>query len=207
MKKDEIEEKISFNRGHSKLLNIWHWSNLLIFACTLTTVLLAKTMFNAKTNSPLVQNELEKKGVIISLEQAKSVSKIFTHKLWDWHIYFGYVLIGLLLFRLFLEFFQHADEKIVNTIKNSKNYFKQRSGIHQKIKHFIIVKYIYLHFYTIILFMAVSGLFIKFSEGDPDLKQLRSTVKDLHTIGMYFILAFIITHLCGLLIFNQKKLS
>jgi cytochrome b561 len=205
MEKNEIAKKIEFNKGHSKLLNIWHWSNLLILACILITVLLSKSIFNSKDNSLLIQNTLAKKGVTINLELAKSVSKLYTHKLWEWHVYFGYTLIALVLFRIFLEFFQLKEEKLLNTLKNAKDYFKQRSVNQKKIKHFIIVKYIYLLFYLTLLFMIVSGIFIKFSDGYPDLKQIRSTVKDVHNIGMYIIIAFVITHFGGLFIYDQTK--
>lgn len=205
MNEDQVASTPSFRKEHSKPLNIWHWSNLLIIAGILITVLLAKTIFSGKENIPLVQNALEKKGVTITLEQAKAVTKLYTQKLWDWHVYFGYALSGLFLFRILLEFFQVVDQKFFRTLKNARHYLRLKSNEKQTTKHFLNVRYIYLLFYLNLVFMVASGLFIKFSDGYSDLKPIRSAIKDIHNIGMYVILSFIFIHLAGLLIFEQSK--
>lgn len=192
-------------KNHSRSLSLWHWANLLVMACILITVLLVKTIFSSKSNTPVIQSLLEKKGVQISLETAKAVAKLYSHKLWDWHLYFGYALTALILFRIIIEYFELSEDRLLNRIRKAKASLSsdsQKSGGNLKA---LIVQIIYLFFYGGVLFMAVSGLFIHFADDYPQLKVVKSTVKDMHNIGMYGILCFIILHLAGLFLNDIKK--
>jgi cytochrome b561 len=200
-----LQKKNGFDKKISLPLSIWHWSNLVVLVCILITVLLVKTIFSGKENYPLIQAALEKKGAIISVDQAKVVAKLYTHKLWDWHVYFGYVLSGLFLFRLVLEYFQLTEERLFKIIKTTRLNLKTQKERLKESRHYLLVRLIYLLFYTDLALMVATGLFIEFSDNYPNLKPLRSFIKDIHNVGMYIMLAFIVSHLGGLLIHEINK--
>jgi thiosulfate reductase cytochrome b subunit len=122
-------------------------------------------------------------------------------------VYIGYALTGLLVLRIILEYFQKAENKIIKQFKLAKTYLKRSTSDKGLAKHFIIVKTAYTIFYLSLIVMVASGLFIKFSSDYPNLKSLRSLIKEIHNVGMYVILAFISLHLAGLLIFEIKKIK
>ena len=179
----------------------------MFIVCILITVLLVKTIFSGKENYPLIQNALQKKGAIITVDQAKVVAKLYTHKLWDWHVYFGYVLSGLFLCRLILEYFQLAEDKFFSILKTTRRYFKEQKENAKEMQHYLIVRFIYFLFYLDLTLMVVTGLFIEFSDDYPDMKPIRSFVKDVHNVGMYIMLGFIVLHLGGLFLREIKKMK
>lgn len=166
-----------------------------------------KTIFSGKENYPLIQTALEKKGAIVTVDQAKAVAKLYTHKLWDWHVYFGYVLSGLFLFRLVLEYFQLAEERFFKILKKTRLHLKEPKENHKDQRHYLIVRFIYLLFYLDLVLMVITGLFIEFSDNYPNIKPIRSFVKDIHNVGMYVMLGFILCHLAGLLGREIKKMK
>lgn len=198
---------LEFKRKFSRRLAIWHWFNLLVIALILLTVLIVKTIFNSRANVPVVQQALEKKGVIIDVEQARVVTKIYSKQLWDWHVYFGYALTALILYRILLEFFQNNDSKLLRRFKLAKAFLKDASIDKQEAKHYFMVKILYFIFYFDLFFMAATGLFIKFSSNYPQLKPIKEFIKEAHNVGMYFILSFIVLHLGGLLFFEWKQIK
>lgn len=107
----ELKEEPSFHRKHSRALRIWHWSTVIVISGSLITVLFVKTLLNAKANSSLVQENLQKSNITVSSDQARSVAHEFSDLVWHWHIYIGYVLAALLGFRILFEFFQPKGQR------------------------------------------------------------------------------------------------
>jgi len=91
-------------KKYSSGLRVWHWLNLIIISGSLITILLNSTLTSQQSTSLVIKNELSKEGNS-SDDQIKSVAHALSDKTWEAHIYFGYALAGLLLFRLLLEFF------------------------------------------------------------------------------------------------------
>ena len=197
--------KPELRKKFTNQLAIWHWVNLLLIALILLTVLMVKTIFNSRANIPVVQAALEKKGVVIDNEQARAVTKLYSKQLWDWHVYFGYFLAAFFVYRIILEFFQPEDSKFILRFKQAKAYFKGGQDTIKDARHHLGVKVAYILFYLDLFLMVSTGLFIKFSSDYPKLKPAKEFLKEVHNVGMYIMLSFIVAHLIGLLIDERKK--
>lgn len=151
---------------------IWHWLNAVAILGILSTVLLRKTFLSYKQNATLLRDELAKLDIDITIESAKLIAKTIRTPMWEWHYIFGFSLIALLIYRVFLGFSSY----------NLKLNFKDRDF--KKLSHIGV--------YVLITLMSLSGLilyFELFSEGFLDI------VKEFHEILMYGFLIFIPVHI------------
>jgi Ni/Fe-hydrogenase 1 B-type cytochrome subunit len=191
-------------KKYSFSLRLWHWLNALVITGSLLTVLLNSTILESRTTAPFIKDTLRGSGAVITDDQAKSVAHDLGDKVWAVHTWFGYGLVALLVFRLILEFFQLADQKLIRTIKNAyRQYFvtkKQR----ELARHEMVVKTIYAIFYLMLITMAVTGLFLAFEDFFEPYKAYRHAIKEVHGFIMYLILGFIIIHVIGVLLAERK---
>jgi len=194
-----------FNGKHSPALRIWHWGTFFTIFGSLTTVLFAKTLLNAKDNTSLVQENLQKSNIPVSSDQARSVAHEFSDLVWHWHIYIGYVLAALLGFRILFEFFQPKEQKIIPMLKNSLKYLRMPGADKEKTKHFLIVRCLYIFFYFALFVQACTGLFMAYSDGMKNLKDLRNTAKSIHNIFMWVIISYIVIHIGGVILAELGK--
>lgn len=192
-------------KKYSLSLRLWHWLNALVITGSLLTVLLNSTILEGRTTAPFIKDTLKGSGAVITDDQAKSVVHDLGDKVWAVHTWFGYGLVALLLFRVILEFFQLADQKLIRTIKNAyRQYFvtkKQR----ELTRHEMVVKTLYAIFYLMLITMAVTGLFLAFEDFFEPYKAYRHAVKEVHGFIMYLILGFITIHIIGVLLAERKE--
>ncbi|NHA03323.1 cytochrome b/b6 domain-containing protein [Mucilaginibacter sp. HC2] len=191
-------------KKYSTSLRLWHWANTIVISGSLLTVLINSTIINERPVSALVKAELKNAGATVSDEQAGSVAHALGDSVWKIHIYFGYILVGLLLFRLALEFFQLADQKFIRKMKSAYRQFQTTKKNRELVKHELTVKAIYALFYILLLVMAVTGLFLAFEDLLAPFKSIRHSVKEVHGFCMYLILAFIFVHLTGVFLAERK---
>jgi len=194
-----------FNGKHSSALRIWHWGTFITILGSLTTVLFAKTLLNAKDNTLLVQENLQKNNITVSSDQARSVAHEFSDLVWHWHIYIGYVLAVLLGFRILFEFFQPKEQKVIPILKNSLMYLKLPGANKEKAKHFLLVRCLYIFFYFALFIQVCTGLFMAYSDDVESLKDLRHTAKNIHTIFMWVIISYIVIHIGGVILAELGK--
>ena len=90
-------------------------------------------------------------------------------------------------------------------MKNAYFQFKRVKENRQIALHELTVNVIYLVFYTLLLIMVVTGLFLAFEDAMAPFKSIRHTVKDVHGFCMYLILAFIVVHLGGIFLAERRK--
>jgi cytochrome b len=152
-----------------------------------------------------MKEELGKTGAAVSEEQARSVANALGDQVWNIHIYFGYGLAALLIFRLVLEFFQLADQKFIRRIKIAYFQFKTIKKNREIARHEFAVKSIYAVFYILLIIMVITGLSLAFEDALVALKPIRHTIKDIHGFCMYLILAFIAVHVAGVYLAERKK--
>ncbi len=191
-------------KKYSSPLRLWHWINLLVIAGSLLTVLLNSTILDGKGNSTFVQQQLQKAGATVTEDQAIAVSRGIRDEVWQVHIYCGYTLIALLLFRLALEFFQVTDQKLIRKIKAAYNYYFVIKKERKLARHELFVKSLYALFYMMILIMGISGLCLNFEDDVPALKNMHF-IREIHEFTMYLILGFIIIHLAGVYLAERKE--
>jgi Ni/Fe-hydrogenase 1 B-type cytochrome subunit len=195
----------TFGGKHSRSMRLWHWGTFIIILGSLTTVLLAKTLFSTRGNIALVKDSLQENNIVVTDQQARSVSHEFNDLLWHWHIYIGYVLAGLFLFRLIVEFFQPAEQKLISALKKALNYLKMPGADKRGTKHYIAVKFLYLFFYFSLFIQTCTGLFMVYSDDVESLKELRHTASDIHSVFMWVIITYIVMHVGGVILAELGK--
>jgi Ni,Fe-hydrogenase I cytochrome b subunit len=191
-------------KKYSTSLRLWHWANTIVVSGSLLTVLVNSTIMDEKPVSALVKNELKNAGATVSDEQAGSVAHALGDSVWSVHIYFGYVFVALLLFRMILEFFQLTDQKFIRKMKNAYAQFQTTKKDREIAKNEFTVKSIYAVFYLLLIIMAITGLFLTFEDLLAPFKSIRHSVKEVHGFCMYLILAFIFAHLAGVFLAERK---
>lgn len=192
-------------KKYSPSLRLWHWVNMIVISGSLITVLINSTITDDHTTSSLIKEELQKSGLKASDDQARSAAHALSDSVWDVHIYFGYCLAGLLVFRLILEFFQLADQKFIRGIKSAYEQFDTIKKEREIARHELTVKLIYSVFYLLLIIMVVTGLFLAFEDALAAYKSIRHSVKEVHSFCMYLVLAFIAVHLAGVFLAERKN--
>jgi len=197
-------EPTNHTKKYSAPLRLWHWANLIVISGSLITVLINSTITDDRPASSLIRSELQKAGANISDKQAWSAAHALSDSVWDIHVYFGYALAALFLFRLVLEFFQLADQKFIRKIKTAWSQFNTTKKNRQIARHEFTVKLIYSAFYTLLAIMVITGLFLAFEDLLAPFKSIRHSVKQVHGFCMYLVLAFIVVHLAGVFLAERK---
>ena len=188
----------SFLEPHSKAIRVWHWTFVLFVTATIAIVLLASTVFRTRNTVPLVQQQLQEKGVAVTPEQARAVAHEFNDRLWDIHRLIGYGLCILLVSRWFIEIRQPRAERLAYRLQKANNF---RSVIPIEMvqrRHYVNVKTGYLLFYAVFALQGLTGLVLAF-DNIQQLQELHQPAKDLHGVLQYFIYAFIVVHLIGVI--------
>jgi Ni/Fe-hydrogenase 1 B-type cytochrome subunit len=190
-------------KKNSASLRLWHWLNTIVITGSLLTVLLNSTVLKSRNNAAPIQKQLVKAGATVTTDQARTAAHVISDKIWKVHMYFGYTLAGLLLFRLVLEFFQLRDQKLIRKIKAAykDHYILKRNR--EIAFHEFWVKTLYAIFYLMLLVMVLTGLSLAFEDDVPMLKQM-GWIRDVHSFTMYLILIFIIVHLAGVFLAERK---
>jgi Ni/Fe-hydrogenase 1 B-type cytochrome subunit len=191
-------------KKYSWSLRLWHWLNAIVISGSLLTVLIDSTLLKKRKNTVLIKNELHDAGVSITDAQAKSVSHAINDKVWELHTYIGYILAGLVAFRLILELFQVADQKLIRKMKTAyRDYYviKQNREI---AFHEFWVKTLYAVFYIMIIVMAITGLCLAFEDDYEWLHSIHA-FRQVHAFTMYLILAFIVIHIAGVFLGERKR--
>jgi cytochrome b561 len=194
-----------FIQRHSVMIRIWHWLTFTLITAAMITVLINSTLMNPRENIGMVQEQLKTKGVTVSEDQAFAVSHEYEDKIWGVHKWNGYGLAFLLLSRVFIELAQPGEEKLRLRIKNALGLYRQNYRNKQEYRHYLGVKIGYLFFYTLLLCMALTGLSMAFGRELGLSREFRGTIKDIHSIGQYFMYTFVLIHLCGVVIADNKK--
>jgi Ni/Fe-hydrogenase 1 B-type cytochrome subunit len=203
---EPVKNGLNSTKKHKKYsapLRLWHWLSVIVISGSLLTVLADSTITNGRTNSGLIKDALSEKNIVISADQARSAAHEIGDKVWELHTYFGYALAGLLIFRLILEFFQRADQKLIRSIKAAYHQHVILKKDREIAKHELIVKSLYLAFYTLLLIMATTGICLAFEDDVPALKKIHA-IREIHGFCMYLIIAFIIVHLSGVFLAERK---
>ena len=194
-------------KKHSAAIRLWHWANTLIISGSLITVLLNSTLTDRVGFTTLVKESMQDTAGEITEEQAGAISHGLEDKVWGIHIWFGYALAALFLFRIVLEYFQLADQKFIQKLREAYKAYANTKFKRERTFHELTVKIIYAGFYFILFIMVVTGLFLAFEDLLAPFKAIRHSVKELHGFCMYLVLAFIVVHLTGVYLAERKESS
>lgn len=168
------------NRDYSVVYRIMHWAIALCMILLALTIFLRLTWMNKEHVADIIQNYLATTDQSLSRDQLIVLAKQIRKPMWNWHIYFGYALVGLYSIRMILPFF--------GQMKFSNPLNKQLAP-KAKFQYWV-----YLIFYGCVALSLITGLIIELGP-----KNLKKPVEEIHVLSIYYLIAFMIIHLGGVL--------
>ena len=168
---------------------IWHWFNAFVVLGLLGTVFLRKTFLSWRTNSEILLNKLAEIDIIITQDQSAMLAKSIREGMWEWHIYLGFALITLIIYRVYLHYKDDSKKE------NFSELNLHKKGVH--ILYYIL--------YIVLFFMAVSGLVIHFYDFLGLNKEIAHNLKEVHELTYNFILFFVPIHILGVIIADNTS--
>lgn len=189
-------------KKHDLKIRIWHWLTALVITGSLLTVLINSTLLD-KSQSPFVQKQLQEAGVQLSTKQARAATHGLEDQVWNIHIYFGYALAALFLFRLIAEAFLPKEKKFLYKLKET--YKAYRKYLLNSYRHDFAVKVIYAIFYLLLTIMVCTGLSLAFQDDLGIPGHIAHKIKDVHGFCMYLVLGYVIIHIIGVIYADATK--
>jgi len=173
---------------YSITFRVWHWLNAFVVLGLVATVILRKTFLSWRDNSALIVEKLDAIGVAITHEQAVMIAKAIRAGMWEWHIILGYALTFLVLYRIYLYFFEKKEQEKFESLSLHKK------GV--RISYYLLD--------AVLVFMVVSGLLIHFHAELGLSKEGAHTLKEIHEFLYNYIWIFIIVHIAGVVIADNR---
>jgi cytochrome b561 len=167
------------NRSYSTIYRIMHWAIGFTMLFILFTIFLRLTWLNRENVANIIKANLPADKTLTEKEIA-TLARQIRKPMWDWHIYLGYILTGLYIIRISLPFF--GQMKYSNPIKKD---------LTTKIKFQF---WVYIFFYLCVATSLFTGLMIEFGP-----EALKDPMEDIHVLSIYYLVAFLILHLGGVL--------
>ncbi|MCR5887273.1 cytochrome b/b6 domain-containing protein [Hymenobacter sp. J193] len=182
-------------KKYSAGLRIWHWSNYLVISGLLSTILFLRVIINMRGLFPKMQQVLQEQGISATEQQLRGVGRLVSHRIWDWHIYLGVALSILLGWRIITELVQPAVQSFRARLRQANQAPAAGAGF--RLRKSAAVKYSYLVFYLLLTVMVATGLLLVYADDVQALHEMEHFIKDIHSLNMYLILAFIVVHIVG----------
>ncbi len=168
------------NKNYSIIYRLMHWAIALCMLALLLTIFLRLTWMNKNHMAEIIKNYLATTNQTLTDDQMILLAKKIRKPMWDWHIYFGYALVGLYSLRMALPFF--GEMKFTNPFKDTFN-------TKQKFQYGL-----YLVFYGCVAVSLITGLIIELGP-----KYLKGQMEEIHELSIYYLLTFIVLHLGGVI--------
>lgn len=168
-------------KSYSKVYRIFHWAIAISFFLLLITIFLRLTWMNKENMANIIGSYLSEKDQNLSQDQLSVLAKLIRAPMWKWHIYIGYVLVGLFGLRFMLPFFREM---------RVQNPLDKKINLREKFQNWT-----YVIFYVCVVISLVTGLIIELGP-----KELKKPIEEIHILSIYYLIPFIIIHLTGVLI-------
>ncbi|MET0759767.1 MAG: cytochrome b/b6 domain-containing protein [Flavobacterium sp.] len=169
------------NRNYSTVYRIMHWAIATCMILLLITIFLRATWMNKDHMALIIQNYLSTTDQSLSQDQLIVLAKQIRKPMWDWHIYIGYTLTGLYSIRMGLPFFGQM---------KFSNPFNKQLPLNEKFQYWV-----YLIFYGCVAISLTTGLIIELGP-----KNLKEPMEEIHVLSIYYLLAFMVVHIGGVLL-------
>lgn len=175
----------------SATFRIWHWLFALTIIFMSITVLLRETVLDKEVTSVIITENISTLyDVNVTQEDSIDIAKEIRRPLWKWHILVGYLFAGLVLARMLLFLTNSGKQNYINCDK--KTMHKKAVGV------------TYIGLYGFAIVEALTGLGIKFNELIGISEDSVHTIKEIHEFAFYAILAFIIVHIAGVVVAENR---
>lgn len=169
----------------SLINRLLHWAIAFTMLFLLLTVFLRQGWLNKDSVGQVVKTELSKKDITLTDKEAAQIGRE-VRRMWRYHIWAGYVLIGLYALR------------IIVTLKQGIQYpnpFVKQHTTANKFK-----SWLYTIFYILLGVSLITGFIIV---NGP--KALKEPMEAVHVQSLYYVLIFITLHIGGVLIADSSK--
>ena len=139
--------------------------------------------------SAILLEKLSQKGIHLSKAEGVIIGKAVRYPMWRWHVWSGYVLIGLYMFRMLIFRLQGVP---------FKNPFKKHLDKKERFKSVI-----YVLFYICLTTSLLTGIILVWFPREWD--TLHHLAQDIHIKALYYAISFIVLHLGGLVLGELGK--
>jgi cytochrome b561 len=139
------------------------------------------TWMNKYNVASIIQDYLATTNQMLTYDEIVVLAKQIRKPMWNWHIYIGYILVGLISLRFSLSAFG---------VVIFQNPFLKKLQAKKKFQYWI-----YLFFYTFITISLVTGLIIEFGP-----KTMKKPIEEIHVLSIYYLIAYLLIHFGGVLI-------
>lgn len=165
-----------------------HWAIAISLTLMILTIFLRMTWLNKENIAGTIGIFLNEKSMTLSQDQLIVLAKKIRQPMWQWHIYTGYVLVGLFSIRFILPFFG------IMRIQNPLDKFLRTKEKFQK--------WLYIVFYVFIVISLLTGLLIEFGP-----KDLKKPLENIHVLSIYYLIPYVFIHIIGVLVaeFSDQK--
>jgi len=167
--------------SYSRTFRVIHFAIALAMLFLALTIFLRLTWLNKFDVAEIIDTYLSTSQLSLTSNELIVLAKQIRKPMWDWHIYTGYLLAGLFSIRFALGttgkmIFQSPFCKVLT--------FKERFQY-----------WVYLVFYLFVTMSLITGLLIELGP-----KSWKALVEGIHKLSVYYLVAFIVLHIGGVLI-------
>ncbi|GAB3578926.1 cytochrome b/b6 domain-containing protein [Hymenobacter daeguensis] len=195
-----VEVPIKDYRG---TLRFWHWANALLISLQLMTILFQKVI--VKSKSAVTELQSSASGKEVSVPQARELAHIISERIWAWHIYFGWTLVALWVFRLGLQLTGPSELRFsARLMEILRRYRLAPPAGKSEAGKILFAKTTYALFYLFITIMVATGLILIF-EDVSWLKGIHHLAEETHNVTMFLIIGFILLHVVGVVWAEMKE--
>lgn len=189
-------------KKYSRNMRLWHWLNTIVISCSLLTILINSTILDREIALGLFKENNKKTE--LSDAQIKNIVHELEEKVWEFHIYIGYALAALLVFRVALEFFELANRKFIRKLKEAYLHYKNTKEKRMNSSKKLMIKSVYAIFYLSLIMIVISGFLMVFKSELHIAKDISHDIKEFHGFCMYVILGFTAAHIAGVILAERK---
>lgn len=183
---------------YSAPLRVWHWGNALLVTGQLLTILFLMVIVKPKALVPEFQQALVKSGGTLSPDQGRAIAHVISERIWDWHIVIGLALAAFWAFWLVQQLTAPAECRFTARLAATIRYYRLAPPAeHADARHTLLAKLTYVAFYLFISVMVITGLALTWADDVAWLHSIEHTVKEVHNVTMYLIIAFVVVHVVG----------
>lgn len=168
-------------RTYSPIFRIMHWAIALCMLFMLLTIFLRLNWMNKNHMAGILLEQLNGLSIDLAEEDAVKIAKQIRKPMWNWHIWIGYVLVGLYILRMILA----AAKKMIFL-----NPFQHGLSGKEKFQ-----AWLYVSFYVFIGITLATGFLIV---NGPD--SIHELMEEIHVLSLYYILTFVFLHIGGVLV-------
>lgn len=162
------------------LHRILHWSIGFVILFILLTVFLRLNWMNKDIMAGILSRDLSALGVQIIYDDAVKIAKDIRRPMWNTHIYAGYILTGLFVFKM-----------ILVLIRGSSFNSPFHSGSSKR-KRF--QSWVYVFFYFFLSISLLTGLLIEMGPAN-----WKASLEAIHSLSLYYVIPFLVVHFFGIL--------